>query len=433
MARVSFTAGRVSGFKCPTGKFQAFMWDAAAPGLGLRVRPDGRPAYVFQSLFQGKTIRVTIGSPDAWSIPQAREKARELQRQIDEGSDPREVRAQAVAAAVAKREDERRQHATARDAWSAYIADRAPHWGERHRLDHEEKGRPAGVIGARGRPLKPGPLAPLLALPLRDLDAATVEAWATREAKERPTAARLSLRLLKAFLTWCSESPELSGAVADTNPAKSRRAREALGRAGVKTDALQREQLPAWFAAVQALPSRTASAYLQALLLTGARPGEVLALRWDDINAQWRGLTIRDKVEGERVIPLTPHVWRLLAALPRRGAFVFAGERGDIMARPHRFHDAACKVAGLEGLTLHGLRRSFKSLSEWQDIPAGVVAQLMGHKPSATAEKHYTVRPLDLLRVHHERLEAWILEQAGLPVPSASEEPGVLRVVASRG
>jgi hypothetical protein len=31
----------------------------------------------------------------------------------------------------------------------------------------------------------------------------------------------------------------------------------------------------------------------------------------------------------------------------------------------------------------------------------GVVAQLMGHKPNATAEQHYTVRPLDLFRVHH--------------------------------
>jgi hypothetical protein len=38
----------------------------------------------------------------------------------------------------------------------------------------------------------------------------------------------------------------------------------------------------------------------------------------------------------------------------------------------------------------------------------------MGHKPSATAEKHYTVRPLDLLRVHHERIEAWMLDQANM-------------------
>ena len=137
-------------------------------------------------------------------------------------------------------------------------------------------------------------------------------------------------------------------------------------------------------------------------------------------------------MEGERVIPLTPCVESLLNTLPRRGPFVFAGERGDVMARPHRFHDAACVVAGLEGLTLHGLRRSFKSLTEWLEAPAGVVAQLMGHKPSATTERHYTVRPLDLLRVHHERIEAWILEQAGIEAPSASEAQGGLRVVHSR-
>ena len=43
----------------------------------------------------------------------------------------------------------------------------------------------------------------------------------------------------------------------------------------------------------------TASAYLQCLLLTGARPGELLNLRWDDLNAQWHGLTIRDKDESK--------------------------------------------------------------------------------------------------------------------------------------
>ena len=42
-------------------------------------------------------------------------------------------------------------------------------------------------------------------------------------------------------------------------------------------------------------------------------------------------------------------------------------------------HARACKTAGIDGLTLHGLRRSFKSLSEWLEIPAGVVAQLIEH------------------------------------------------------
>ena len=67
-------------------------------------------------------------------------------------------------------------------------------------------------------------------------------------------------------------------------------------------------------------------------------------------------------------------------------------------------------------------------MTEWLEIPAGVVAQLMGHKPGATAEKHYTVRPLDLLRVHHEKIEAWILEQASI-VFDAKATPSKLHAV----
>lgn len=38
----------------------------------------------------------------------------------------------------------------------------------------------------------------------------------------------------------------------------------------------------------------------------------------------------------------------------------------------------------------------------------------MGHAPSATAERHYINRPLELLSVWHGKYEAWILEQAGI-------------------
>ena len=102
-----------------------------------------------------------------------------------------------------------------------------------------------------------------------------------------------------------------------------------------------------------------------------------------------------------------------------------AGKPISILRNPH---ETACRVAAIGGLSLHGLRRSFKSLTEWLEMPAGVVAQIMGHKPSATAEKHYTVRPLDLLRLHHEKIEAWILEQTGVPF-DAKATPGGLRVV----
>ena len=440
MAKIAFTAGRVSGFKCPPDKKQAFMWDATAPGLGLRATPAGKPAYVFQSVYQGKDLRITIGSPAAWSIPDAQAKARELQRLIDEGKDPRDLKRDALAAQAEKQAAAAVQAVTVGEVWAVYLEARRPHWGDRHYADHVALAKAGGEPakrGTRGRGVTiAGPLHPLLALPLRGLTAPVIEAWAAREAQTRPTAARLAWRCLKAFLSWCAEQPEYAPALPAVNPAKTRKAREALGKAGVKNDALLKEQLPGWFAAVRSIGNPAISAYLQTLLLVGARPGEVLALRWDDINPQWRGLTIRDKVEGERVIPLTPYVWHLLASLPRRSEWVFArairepGKAAQPIAKPHQAHDKACKVAGIEGLTLHGLRRSFRSLTEWLEIPAGVVAQIMGHKPSATAEKHYTVRPLDLLRVHHERIEAWILEQAGVQF-DAQAVPGALRVVAA--
>ena len=69
--------------------------------------------------------------------------------------------------------------------------------------------------------------------------------------------------------------------------------------------------------------------------------------------------------------------------------------------------------------------KEFKS----SEVPVGLVAQIQGHKPSATAEKHYTVRPLELLRLHHEKIKAWILEQAGVTF-DAKAAPGKLRTAA---
>ena len=438
-SRVRLTAGRVADFACPYGKSQAFLWDTDTPALALRVTPTGRKTYVFESRLHGSTIRVNIGTAAEWSLEAARTKAQGLKMMVDCGTDPREVERQQQAAQAAQKAAAAVKAVTVEKAWTAYLDDRRQHWGDRHYQDHEKLARAGGATanrGTRGRGVTiDGPLRPLMAMRLQDLTAPAIEAWAAEQAKTRPTPARLSWRLLRAFLAWCAEHPEYSAVVPAQNPAKTRRTREALGKACVKQDALLREQLPAWFAAVRNIGNPAISAYLQTLLLTGARPGEVLAMRWEDMNTQWRGLTIRDKVEGERVIPLTPYVHQLLATLPRRSEWVFAsairepGKPSQPIAKPHHAHATACKVAGIEGLTFHGLRRSFKSLTEWLEIPAGVVAQIQGHKPSATAEKHYTVRPLDLLRLHHERIEAWVLEQAGVKFDPKAE-PRTLHVVA---
>ena len=431
------THGLLERAACPESLPFVLVRDADKKGLRLRVTKAGGKAWQFETRVNGKLFTRALGGWPAVSIDTARQEAHRLRGLTEQGIDPREVERQQQAAQTASKAAAAVQAVTVGEVWSTYLEARKPHWGERHHADHAKLVQPGGELskrGTRGRGVTiAGPLHSLMAMALRDLTAPVIEAWAAKEAKTRPTSARLAWRCLKAFLSWCSEQPEYAPAIAGANPAKSKRARESLGKAGIKQDALLREQLPAWFAAVQHVSNPIAVAYLQTLLLTGARPGEVLGLRWDDINTKWHGLTIRDKVEGERVIPLTPYVSHLIHALPRRSEWVFSSAskdtKGQTLSIPRNPHQIACKAAGIDGLTLHGLRRSFKSLTEWLEIPAGVVAQLMGHKPSATAEKHYTVRPLDLLRVHHEKIEAWILEQAGI-VFDAKAEPGKLRAVA---
>jgi hypothetical protein len=59
-------------------------------------------------------------------------------------------------------------------------------------------------------------------------------------------------------------------------------------------------------------------------------------------------------------------------------------------------------------------------------MPAGIAAQIQGHAPQGVREQHYIRRPLDLLRKWHVKIEAWILEQAGVEFVPA--QPG-LKVV----
>ncbi len=427
------TAGLIDRLHCPPDKAQVFLRDTKAPGLRVRAtpasskNPNGVKAFVFEAKLNRQNIRRTIGDVRSWTIEAARIETNRLRVSLDSGTDPREVDIERQiaafekkAAATAKIEADKVAAITVREVWAIYIEERRPHWGDLHYRDHIDKskagGLPSGRRGGGKQLTKPGPLAELMPLALKDLNQATIEAWAVKEGKSRASSARLAWRLLTVFLTWCAEQPAYRGLLPPKNPAKTKKAREALGKPGSKSDVLQREQLAAWFTAVKQLPNPVIAACLQLMLLTGARPGEVLSLRWADINTQWKGVIIRDKVEGTREIPATPYMLHLLAALPKRNEWVFASPRSETgcLTEPNNPHTRACKTAGLEGLTLHGLRRSFSSLTEWLETPAGVVAQIQGHKPSATAEKHYKVRPLELLRVHHEKIEAWILEQAGV-------------------
>ncbi len=430
MARINLTAGKIRDFA--TDKAQAFLWDAGAPGLAVRATATGNKAFIFQAKLNGNAIRCTIGDVKAWGIDEARAEARRLQTLIDKGIDPREEKAERIAATESKREEARRKNATVAEAWAAYIAARRAKWSARHLADHENLARLGGENRKKGEgTIEPGPLAALMPERLAALTPKRVASWLDDETARRPTYAALGYRLLRAFLRWCATDDEYRAAV-NLEAVGSRVAKDHLPKARAKEgDSLQREQLAPWFKAVRQLGNPVISAYLQGLLLTGARREELAGLTWADVDFQWRSLTIRDKVEGERIIPLPPHLASLFYALPRRKdkkgkpvpwVFSSPSAASGRIQEPRIAHLRALKAAELPHVSLHGLRRSFGTLAEWVEAPVGIVAQIQGHKPSAIAEKHYRRRPLDLLRLWHVRIEAFMLEQAGIPQPAEDAE-----------
>ncbi len=416
----NFTAGRVDKFSCKAGKIQSIFWDAKTPGLGLRVTKNGARSFVFESRLHGRTLRLTIGDKRTWDIGTAQEEATRLKRLVDQGIDPREEQAEKRAKAEATRVKKEQTKVLVDDAWTAYIEHhkkrRKKSWGARHLADHVNLSQAGGQAKKRGSGVTvQGVLWPLLQMRIADIDADALQAWVTYESSTRPNNARQGFELFRAFWHWCASRPEYA-AVVDVQAVKDKDVRaEVPTRKTRKHDVLQRAYLPSWFAAVRSLNNPQASAYLQALLLTGARREEMAALKWKDVDFQWGSMWLKDKVKPEgRKIPLTPYLDILLSALPRNGKWVFTSPTAASgrITDPRIPHNRALSVAGLEHVTLHGLRRSFASLAEWVEMPVGVVAQIMGHAPNATAEKHYIDRPLELLALWHGKYEAWILEQA---------------------
>ncbi|MPN30436.1 hypothetical protein SDC9_177907 [bioreactor metagenome] len=151
------------------------------------------------------------------------------------------------------------------------------------------------------------------------------------------------------------------------------------------------------------------------------------ALKWSSIDWRWRKLTIADKVDATRTIPLGPYMAHLLDGLPRQGEYVFysSGEHGYVKDARSSMSKVLAEC-GVDHLTFHGLRRTFTQVSR-RFVPAGVPAQISGHKPSATAEG-YNILALDELRPYVAQIEAKFLELAGVSF-DPTQAPSKLRAV----
>jgi integrase len=446
---------------CPPGMKKVFLRDREVPGLRVRATSKGVKAFVYEAKLNGKAISRTLGRVGVLSIGGAKAKARALVTTVKtDKMDPRELdriraeretreKAAAEAQAIAQAAVDAARSITVADVWPRYMAEGKPKrksaWKPRYIADLKAAASLGGEPKKRGNgTTKPGHLAALMPLPLASIDQDTIRDWYAKEAKTAPIQAARAVAMFSGFLGWCATKKDLR-ALVKKDAARASELGDVLPGVNKRRDALEIDQLPAWFVATDKLQSRAAAAYLRALVLTGARREEMAGLRWADVDFQWQKLTIADKVEATRVIPLTPYMAHLLDSLPRHNQWVFASVRlskakkgaparwveasaSGRIAEPRAPHSDVLADAGIPHVSIHGLRRTFSLLGEAAGAPAGAIAQVMGHKPSAIAEG-YRPRSIDALRPYLAQIERFILDKSGIAFDPATAAPRGLRVV----
>ena len=164
-------------------------------------------------------------------------------------------------------------------------------------------------------------------------------------------------------------------------------------------------------ALMEAGPSLLWQTLIAVAVTTGLRRGELLALRWEDVDFERRMVRVQNtrdhktKSRKNRLLALIPPVCGLLRELPRRGEFVFgtgdAPMRGDMVSRT--FKEIVGR-ADIKHCTLHDLRRTFVSHLANAGVNAALVQQLAGHSAITTTVRYYTGVMPDALREAQARL-----------------------------
>ncbi|MBK7142036.1 MAG: site-specific integrase [bacterium] len=131
---------------------------------------------------------------------------------------------------------------------------------------------------------------------------------------------------------------------------------------------------------MNALPERV-QPVVQCALYTGMRRGELLNLKWADVDLKQRLLFVRQSKNGEkREIPIAETLLKVLNALERTGEYVFSFGNGNRMRSIREAFDRAVKRCGILNYHFHDNRHTFASYLVMAGVDLLTVKELMGHK-----------------------------------------------------
>ena len=133
------------------------------------------------------------------------------------------------------------------------------------------------------------------------------------------------------------------------------------------------------------------AAAIRLLILTGARRGEILDLRWDEVDLAGAQLSLRDSKTGAKTIYLSPGAKQILAKLPRidGNPHVIVGQRkGKSLVNLSKAWSELRTAAKLNATRLHDLRHSFASVGVSRGLSLPIIGALLGHTQPSTTQRY---------------------------------------------
>lgn len=174
----------------------------------------------------------------------------------------------------------------------------------------------------------------------------------------------------------------------------------------------------------------TTKALITVAVFTGMRRGELLGLKWRDIDFN-QGLIhlLVTKSGKKREIPMNEQVRQALLSIRKHPQcpYIFINRNGDPWKDVRRGFTATLTAAGIKDFRFHDLRHTFASQLAMSGVDLNTIRELLGHSDLKTTliyahlSKDHKLRAVNLLGAKMETVKNTPQAEGKLPTQAATE------------
>ena len=359
------------------------IFDTEVRGFAACIYRGGGRAFTLDYRHAGRQRRMTFGRWPEWPVSAARERAKEIRREIDAGGDPLAQRGALREAPCVNDLIERycAQHLpklaerNAADQRASLAKLVAPVWGRKlvTEITSTDVDKLLNKIAeGRARPHKEKP---------------NNRARKLQPAKPTPVRANRMGEVLRKMFTlavewgWCAD-----------NPAQRFHRRIETPRERF----LSKEEITSLAAALDAAEDRRAADIIRMCMLTGARLGEVRQARFEQFNLEhlsWSKPPMMTKQRRAHRVPISDETAAIVRqrqlSVPNGTPWLFPGDTpGQPVQEVRRFWAQIQKQCALQDVRIHDLRHTFASLLVSGGASLEMIGKLLGHSQTQTTLRY---------------------------------------------